>query len=188
MTSEQFALWLSEDVKSHYSVRESRNLCQKIATKLPGRDTLSVTRHLLKRYPVESLPSEWTATDDVHLRRLVAQKGKQWKVIAEEMGRSMDMVRLRYKDYVLLGKSRNIGEWNMEDMQKLFEIVIGLLQNSEWEEKEGLDVDIIGKYIDWGTVSDKMNNRSRLQCRKKWGKVDFWKHKVSGKGLTQMRC
>ena len=48
-------------------------------------------------------------------------------------------------------------------------------------------MDIIGKYIDWGTVSEKMNNRSRLQCRKKWGKVDFWKHKISGKGLMQMR-
>ena len=81
---------------------------------------------------MESLPSEWTATDDVRLRRLVAEKGKQWKVIAKEMGRSMDMVRLRYKDYVLLGESRTIGEWNMEDMQKLFEIVIGLLQKSEW--------------------------------------------------------
>lgn len=167
-------MWLAEDVKQFWAKRESRELCKKITQKLPGRDTLSVTRHLLSHYPVEVLPGGWTPQDDAQLRNLVATKGKQWKVIAEEMGRAADIVRMRYRDYVSLGDKRTTGQWTAEDLSKLYKIVLQLLEPTEWNEEEGLDHDIVGKYIDWDAVGKKLGNRNRLQCLKKWKKLDSW--------------
>lgn len=135
---------------------------------------LSVTRHLLKRYPVEVFTNEWTPKDDDQLRKLVVEKGTRWMSIGEEMGRSPEMVRSRYRDYVSLGKQRNTGPWTVDEMRRLYAAVTGLLGNTEWTSEEGLEVDVIGKYIDWESVASKMGNRSRLQCHKKWCKFNFW--------------
>jgi hypothetical protein len=124
---------------------------------------------------VEGFTTGWNAEADAKLQRLVATKGKQWKVIAEEMGRSPDLVRLRYQDYVSLGNNRTTGFWSKEDTRKLYGIVTELLQGADWTEDEGLELDIVSKYVNWDTVSKKMGNRSRLQCLKRWSLLDIWK-------------
>lgn len=175
-TKAQFAEWLSEDVQQHYARRESRQLCNEIAAKLPGRNTLSVTRHLLNQYRVEQLLTTWSPADDAMLKKLVSQKGKQWKVIAAEMGRDAQLVRMRYRDYVSLGKNRATGPWTVQDMERLYKGVLELLKETDWRESEGLHVDVIGRYIDWNSVSQKVGDRNRLQCLKKWMSLDYWRH------------
>lgn len=168
MTTSQFAELLQEECSQHYSHRKTRELSGSIASQLPGRSVLSVTRHLLKKFPVEKLPSDWTEEDDSELRKLVAEKGKRWTVIASEMGRSPELVRLRYQDYVSLGKQRKRGKWEDHERQKLRDIVFSLLEESGWEEEMGCQTEVVSRFLDWGTVSKRMGDRSRLQCYWKW--------------------
>jgi Myb-like DNA-binding domain len=171
LDKKQFAELLQEDTTNHYSKRTTRKLSESIANQLPGRDTLSVTRHLLKKFPVEEHPTEWTEEDDLMLRKLVTEKGKQWTVIADKMGRSADLVRLRYRDYVSIGKKRKQGRWDDEEMDKLYRVVHLLLDESDWDKGLGLKQDVVSRFVDWGTVSNKMGDRSRLQCYGKWAEV-----------------
>lgn len=168
MTKNQFAELLQEDSSKHYSNRTTRELSGSIASQLPGRNILSVTRHLLKRFPVEKLPTDWTEEDDTKLRKMVAERGNQWTVIASDLGRSPELVRLRYRDYVSLGKERKRGQWDDEEKEKLYEIVNSLLEESEWEEGMGRQTDVVSRFLDWGTVSKQIGSRSRLQCYHKW--------------------
>jgi hypothetical protein len=168
LTKQQFAELLVADVANHYSKRITRKLSEGIANHLSGRDTLSVTRHLLKKFPVEKYPSGWTEEDDAKLRKLVAEKGQQWTAVAGEMGRSPDLLRLRYRDYVSLEKKRKRGRWDEEEMEKLYRVVHSLLDASDWDERPGIKRDVISRFVDWKTVSNEMGNRSRLQCYGKW--------------------
>jgi hypothetical protein len=173
LSKQQFAELLQEDTANHYSKRRTRKLSESIASQLPGRDTLSVTRHLLKKFPVEESPTEWTEEDDVMLRKLIVEKGKQWTVIADKMGRSADLVRLRYRDYVSMGKKRKKGRWDNGEMEKLYRIVHNLLDESDWNKELGLRQDVVSRFVDWGTVSSKMGDRSRLQCYGKWADLVY---------------
>ena len=166
------------DVKRAWRQRESRGLCAEIAGTLPGRNVLSITRYLVKRYPVEKVPWTWTVEDDAHLRKLVATRGPQWTVIAGEMCHSPELIRLRYRDYVSLGQKRARGVWSEDETRKLYGIVLELLGETGWREDEGLDLTVVKKYIDWRTVSGKMESRNRLQCRKKWEGFPQWKDLV----------
>lgn len=174
MDKSEFPRFMAEDTKLNYWKRETRDMCGDIANRLEGRDILSVTRHILKRYAVEKFPGEWTAQDNATLKNLVAEKGKQWTVIAEQMGRDPDIVRLRYRDYVSLGPTRKAGAWKPEEAKNLFQIVIGMLEKSEWPEDDGLDYEVVSKYIDWGAVSEKIGDRSRVQCKDKWRYLYKW--------------
>ena len=142
------------------------------------RDTLSVTRYLLKRYPVEKLSSEWSQADDAFLRKLVVKRGSQWTLIGKEMCRSPEMVRLRYRDYVSLGKTRVKGEWSEDELMKLYKTVLGLLKETEWRKEMGLELEVLKDFIDWGSVSKVLGNRNRLQCRDKWTSLERWKYLV----------
>lgn len=179
MDKSKFPQFMAEDTKLNYLKRETREMCEDIANHLERRDVLSVTRHILKRYSVETFPGEWTTEDDATLRKLVAERGKQWTAIAEQMGRNPDVVRLRYRDYVSLGATRKAGAWKSEEAKNLFEIVVAMLEKSEWTEDEGLDYEVVSKYIDWGAVSEKVGDRSRVQCKDKWRSL--YKRQGTGK-------
>jgi hypothetical protein len=178
MTREAFCAFLMEDIQLDFRRRQSRSLCSEIGGQLPGRDILSVTRHLVKRYSTETFESTWTAADDATLKKLVAEKGKQWTVIAEQMGRPADLTRLRYRDYVSV-KARNKGHWDESELETLYHTVISLLEQNEWTEELGMGVDVVSGFIDWGTVSLKVGRRSRLQCRDKWAIVERWRKLVT---------
>lgn len=183
LTESEFSHFLAEDMKLHHSQRKTRSLCQGIAAKLQGRNTLSVSRHLVNRYPTtgDNIRVEWTPEDDLALKKLVAEKGTQWKLIAEELGRPPNLVRLHYKDYVSLGEKRKAGLWTMGEKKKLYAVVMKTLKKSEWTEKEGLDVDVVSAYIDWSGISTEMGrSRSRAQCRSKWLYLPKWKNGLQG--------
>jgi hypothetical protein len=171
LSKRQFAELLAADVANHYSKRIMRKLSESIANRLSGRDTLSVTRHLLKKFPVKKYPSEWMEEDDTKLQKLVGEKGNHWTIIADEMGRSADLVRLRYQDYVSMGKKRKQGKWDEEEMEKLYRVVHSLLDASDWNEGLGIKQDVISCFVEWGTVSSEMGDRSRLQCYGKWADI-----------------
>jgi hypothetical protein len=178
MDKSEFPRFMAEDTKLNHWKRETREMCEDIASQLDGRDILSVTRHILKRYSVESSPGEWTAHDDATLRKLVAEKGKHWTVIAEQMGRDPDIVRLRYRDYVSLGVTRKAGAWKLEEARNLFEIVVAALEKSEWTEDDGLDYEVVSKHIDWGAISKEIGDRSRVQCKDKWRTLFKWQEVI----------
>lgn len=178
ISKDNFAELLREDMKLTYSRRKTRELCEGIANELPGRNTLSVTRHILKRYSGERSSMEWSDEDDKALRKLVAQFGTRWTAIAMQMGRPAELVRLRYRDYVSLGTKRKAGTWHPHDAMKLYEIVLKLLKESKWTDNEGFNVEVVSKYLDWGAVSVKMGDRSRLQCRSKWALLDNWRNQL----------
>src|SRR5437762_9431974 len=185
MDKTDFPRFMAEDTKLDYWKRESRDMCEDIANHLEGRDTLSVTRHILKRYSAETLPGVWTAHDDATLRKLVAERGQLWTVIAERMGRDPDIVRLRYRDYVSLGSSRKAGTWKIEEARRLFEIVVAMLEKSRWTEDDGLDYGVVSNYIDWGAVSKEVGDRSRVQCKDKWRNLYNWQDRI-GKELEEL--
>jgi hypothetical protein len=173
LKEEEFANFILKDTELPPSQRKATSLYREIAKKLTGRDALSVSRHVVKHYARERYPQEWTSQNDATLRKLVAEHGKQWPVVAAAMGRSPEIVRLRYRDYASL-RERKAGRWEESENLRLYEIVIKLLHASQWNSDEGLDVEVVSKHIDWGIVSRKMGNRSRLQCRAKWVQVDKW--------------
>jgi hypothetical protein len=170
-------------MKLRYPQRKTKSLSESIAAKLQGRNTLSVSRHLVNRYPPsgDNIRVEWTPKDDLALKRLVAKKGTQWKLIAEELGRPPNIVRLHYKDYVSLGEKRKAGTWTMSEKKKLYAVVMKKLKKSDWKEKEGLDIDVVSAHVDWSGISKEMGrSRSRAQCRSKWLYLPKWKNSIQG--------
>ena len=173
MTKEEFGALLEQDTQTHYSKRKSRDFITELAQMLPGRSVLSVTRHLLKLYPVEQYEKQWTKEDDIKLKKLVAQRGKLWTKLASEMGRSPEIIRLRYKDYVSLGQGRNKGPWNEGERDRFREAVLERLvevgrAEEEWDRKAR---DEASGLFDWNDVSQRVKSRSRLQCRSRWIQV-----------------
>jgi Myb-like DNA-binding domain len=157
--------------------RQTAPLCEDIAAKLPGRNRLSVQRHIINRYCGDMYTRKWTPQDDETLRRLFAELGSRWEIIGNTMDRSATMVRLRWQDHVSL-KDRKTGTWNAEECKRLHEIVLNVLRETKWTEKDGLEVDKVSKYINWGVISKNLGDRSRLQCRAKWVDLEKWQHLV----------
>jgi len=62
----------------------------------------------------------------------------------------------------------------MEEEKKLYETVLKSLESSEWEETDGLSLNVVSRYVNWGIISGKVGNRSPLQCRDKWGRLKYW--------------
>lgn len=171
MTEAEFGAMLEAETQEHYSKRKSRGFVKDLAQLLPGRSVLSVTRHLLKLYPVEQYEKIWTKKDDLKLKELVAQKGKLWTKVASELGRSPEIVRLRYKDYVSLGEGRNKGFWNEGEINRFDEAVMEKLTEEgkavpDFDSKQAREA--VGELFDWNGVSERVKTRSRLQCRARW--------------------
>jgi hypothetical protein len=180
MTKEQFCTFFAEDVQNDWRKREAREMCVEIASQLPNKGVLSVTRNIRTRYPAETLePLQWTQEDDATLKKLVVETGHQWTVIGPQMGRTPDMVRLRWRDYVSVRDQRH-GPWDDDEMERLYNYVLSLLEENGWTEDKGLEVDVVSQYVNWGAVSSKVRQRSQLQCRIKWERLEGWRHKVTG--------
>ena len=175
ITEHDFAVLLEQDSNVHYTNRKTRQFLVELAPQLPGRGVLSVTRHLMKLYPAERYDNErWTKEDDVKLAKLVAQKGMSWTKLAVEMGQSPEIVRLRYKDYVSLGETRVRGRWKQGELDRLREAIREKLVEAGRE--EGVDRkgrEEVSGFIDWNAVSERVETRSRLQCRARYVKSGF---------------
>ena len=173
MSDSELSTFLQDDLKLHLRKRRTEEICRELVAKLPGRNITSITRHLLNRF-VGKPTETWTKTDDATLRRLVAEVGKQWKEIGDRMGRSHELVRLRYRDYVSLGDARTGGKWEEREEKKLYKTVLKTLKTTEWEVTAGLSLDVVSRYVNWSIVSEKLGNRSPSQCREKWTRLEKW--------------
>jgi hypothetical protein len=173
MSDSELSTFLEEDLRLDLRKRQTEDICRDLATKLPGRNNTSLTRHLINRF-VEKPMETWTPKDDATLRKLVTQNGKQWKVIAEQMGRKPELVRLRYRDYASLGKTRVEGKWESREEKKLYKTVLEALKGSEWQVTDGLSLEVVSQYVNWGIISGKVRNRGPSQCRDKWTRLDGW--------------
>jgi hypothetical protein len=173
MSDSELSTFLQEDLKLNLRKRQTGDICRELVAKLPGRNNTSLTRHLINRF-VEKSVETWTPKDDATLRKLVTEKGKQWKVIAEQMGRTPELVRLRHRDYASLGKARIGGKWERRDEKKLYKTVLEVLEGSEWQVTDGLSLEVVSRYVNWGNISGKVGNRSPSQCREKWTRLDKW--------------
>lgn len=165
---------MRKDISETYPKRETNELVGILQQKLPNRDTVSIWRQLMKRYAQDTANGPWTPEDDEQLRKLVAKKGGQWTFIGSKLGRDPNLVRLHYKDVVSVGNNRKSGPWEEGEVKRLHEIVMGLLKETDWKKKDGVDVDTISKHINWTAVSQNLGTRGRLQCFVKWSKVDSW--------------
>ena len=173
MSDSELSTFLEEDLRLDLRKRQTEDMCRDLASKLPGRNNTSLTRHLVNRF-VEKPMETWTPKDDATLRKLVTQNGKQWKVIAEQMGRKPELVRLRYRDYASLGKTRGEGKWGRREEKKLYKTVLEALKASAWQVTDGLSLEVVSQYVNWGIISGRVGNRGPSQCRDKWTRLDGW--------------
>src|SRR5271155_2422013 len=173
MSDSELSTFLEEDLRFDLRKRQTADMCRDLAAKFPGRNNTSLTRHLTSRF-VEKPMETWTSKDDATLRKLVTQNGKQWKVIAEQMGRKPELVRLRYRDYASLGKTRGEGKWQPREEKKLYKTVLEALKASAWQVTDGLSLEVVSQYVNWGIISGKVENRGPSQCRDKWTRLDGW--------------
>ena len=165
---------IRRDISKDRRKGESSELVGIIGRKLPDRDATSIWRQLVKRYGQDTAGGPWTVEDNTMLKKLVAKNGAKWTTIGAKLGRDPNLVRLHYKDVVSL-KDRKSGTWDESETKKLYEIVMGLLEETDWEENDGLDVDTISQHINWSAVSQNLGTRGRLQCFVKWRKIKFWR-------------
>src|SRR5271170_6889990 len=184
MSDSELSTFLQEDLKLNLRKRQTGDICRELVAKLPGRNNTSLTRHLINRF-VEKSVETWTPKDDATLRKLVTEKGKQWKVIAEQMGRTPELVRLRYRDYASLGKTRVEGKWEPREEKKLYKTVLEALKASAWQVTDGLSLEVVSQYVNWGIISGKVENRSPSQCRDKWTRLDGWQPLETEKKSSQ---
>lgn len=184
MSDSELSAFLEEDLRLDLRKRQTEDMCRDLAAKLPGRNNTSLTRHLINRF-VEKSMETWTSKDDATLRKLVTQNGKQWTVIAEQMGRKPELVRLRYRDYASLGKTRVEGKWEPREEKKLYKTVLEALKGSEWQVTDGLSLEVVSQYVNWGIISGKVGNRGPSQCRDKWTRLDGWQPLVTEKKSSQ---
>lgn len=79
---------------------------------IPSTSSSQKTLHV-QRSNRRALGHRFTAEEDITILSLVEKHGKDWVVIAREMGTTERQCRERYRDY--LDPSNNRGEWTAEE-------------------------------------------------------------------------
>ena len=158
---------------------------------LPYRPRMSVQKFARRHFHNYSARGTWTADEDAMLRRAVAEKGKQWKVVGQLIDRMPGDCRDRWRNYLHNSEHRNREQWTEEEVRNLCLAILECLHLLKEErrrarvEKYGLDASDIEessdqevedlKVINWQAVSDRMGKngggRSRLQCNFKWSQL-----------------
>lgn len=143
-----------------------RGAWMEIAQALPHRTVQSVYRHGLRiLHPFKR--GTWSEEETKQLMLYVSTLGKKWSEIQGKLNRSADSCRDKYREF---HQDYTKGKWGTEDSQKLEKLVRGYL-------KVGDDVSLkeLGNIaednrdqIPWSVISEKMGNRSRLSCFKRF--------------------
>ncbi|KAI9815164.1 MAG: RNA polymerase I enhancer binding protein [Thelocarpon impressellum] len=150
---------------------------------LPGRPQGSVQKVCRRRFHNYDKRGKWDDEDDEALREAFAVHGKSWKRVGEQLGRMAEDCRDRYRNYIVCGDKRTVGEWTPGEEETLTTAVNECIELMREEasskaagavapaEADGEEPDW-KKLISWSVVSDKMGKtRSRLQCQYKWKKL-----------------
>lgn len=149
-----------------------------IAKQLPHRTVQSVYRHGLRlMHPFKR--GVWDEKETNELLLLVTTHGKKWSEIQNKLNRSADSCRDKYREF---HTNFTKGKWKHRESKELEMHVRKAL-------KVGDDVPLIelGKLVEqdsvnvpWSTISEKMKNRSRLSCFKRFQQITGMK-KSTGK-------
>ncbi|MCJ1250057.1 RNA polymerase I enhancer binding protein [Trapelia coarctata] len=161
-----------------------------ICEQIPYRPRQAIQKFCRRHFHNFEKRGTWTPEDDETVKRLVAEKGKSWKAIAETMGRMQEDVRDRWRNYLYQDENRNTDAWTEDEVKALVKAVgecIWLMQNELQEQRDvefertglardraadHMTEDKLEKLINWQIVSDRMQGqRSRLQCLYKWGRL-----------------
>jgi hypothetical protein len=154
-----------------------------IAKELPHRTVQSVYRHGLRlMHPFKR--GAWDEKETNELLLLVTTHGKKWSEIQNKLNRSADSCRDKYREF---HTNFTKGKWKVRESKELEMHVRKVLE-------VGDDVPLadLGKLVEhesvnvpWSTISEKMKNRSRLSCFKRFQQITGMK-KTSGKKRKKM--
>lgn len=121
----------------------------------------------------------WDEVETNELLILVTKHGKKWSEIQNKLNRSADSCRDKYREF---HTNFTKGKWKERESKELEMLVRKVL-------KVGNDVSLVdlGKFVElesvnvpWSTISQKMKNRSRLSCFKRFQQITGMK-KTAGK-------
>lgn len=137
-----------------------------IAQKLPHRTVQSVYRHGLRlMHPFKR--GAWSEDETNELLLLVTIHGKKWSEIQSKLNRSADSCRDKHREFHM---DYTKGKWGDEESLELINHVKECLKVGE-----NLSLEELGKLADqdsaivpWSVISQKMKNRSRLSCFKRF--------------------
>ncbi|MCD9646502.1 hypothetical protein HAX54_036374 [Datura stramonium] len=107
---------------------------------------------------------KWTEEEYEMVRKFREEHGHQWTVLADELGKHPVHIGNAWQRIKL--ENRKIGEWDQEEIQKLFDLVntdLRLRLSEEKKSKHGM----LRDNICWSAISDNLSTRI-TQCCFKW--------------------
>jgi len=132
-----------------------------------NRPLFAVYRKVKRMYDVKNYKGKYSEEELQKLNELLQIHGRDWGVIAQQLGRSSDSV----KDRCRLLKSDSIpiskGKWNEEEEENLAEAVYKTMKKPR-----GVS---ITEGIPWCTIAKIVKTRTEKQCRAKWLNYLNWK-------------
>ncbi|KNZ47612.1 hypothetical protein VP01_628g9 [Puccinia sorghi] len=139
-----------------------RGLAPLIAEVLPGRPLLAIWKHVRRAYDPHTKLGRWTPGEEDALQKAHLKYGSSWTTISQDVGRSADDCRDRWKNYTCVKQTRLQGRWSKEEEERLMQLVSQA--QTAGSNPVGLNASAL-----WTWVSSQMGgSRSRAQCRAKW--------------------
>lgn len=140
-----------------------------IAKQLPHRTVQSVYRHGLRlMHPFKR--GAWDEEETNELLILVTTHGKKWSEIQNKLNRSADSCRDKYREF---HTNFTKGKWKEKESKELEMHVRKVLKVGEDVPLEELGslVENESVNVPWSAISQKMKNRSRLSCFKRFQQI-----------------
>jgi Myb-like DNA-binding domain len=155
-----------------------------IAKQLPHRSVQSVYRHGLRiLHPFKR--GVWTEPEIEKLFDSVAKHGKKWVKVQEDLHRHAECCRDKYREF---SEDFIKGRWKEQEAEQLKSLIREHLKidpNATTGDMAKM-VKAEGLSLPWGIFSQKMVNRSRLSCFKKWQKMSgLWSPSEEGKKVQR---
>jgi len=143
-----------------------RGAWMEIAQQLPHRTVQSIYRHGLRlMHPFKR--GAWSEEETNELLLLVIKHGKKWSEIQSKLNRSADSCRDKHREF---HTNYTKGKWGVEESRAL-EMYVRI----ELKVAPDLPLEELGKLanqdsanVPWSAISQKMKNRSRLSCFKRF--------------------
>ncbi|XP_015085729.1 uncharacterized protein LOC107028977 [Solanum pennellii] len=108
---------------------------------------------------------KWTEEEYGMLRKFQGAHGNKWTLLANELGKHPDHVGNAWDRIKLENRKR--GQWDQEEVQKLFDLVNTDLQLKLSEERKSRH-GMLRDNICWSSISDNLSTRISHHCCNKW--------------------
>ncbi|KAI9320127.1 hypothetical protein BX666DRAFT_1919433 [Dichotomocladium elegans] len=152
-----------EDLRQYvFGEKRSKHMkfWQQVAKPFPDRDLRGIIKKVKETYFEGNYGGRFTKEEDEKLMLAVAKYGNKFKAMEKELGRSHDILRLRYQALrekeLIKGKNPKKGTWSPEEEKNLVEVI------EEYRKK-------FGEKISWEYVVNKLDvYRTPEQARRKW--------------------